>query len=187
MGRGLGRPRVDLVIGFHNHIHLATEHFPETRQIEFVPLRAERGQVFFREPEEANRRTEPASVFWMGRMFELFLEMHKSAGGLNQALKILRVLKGRCLLEPYLLENIVRLIVSPFVPAVKKCAIIRMVGNGAGSGFSFASFQRLHEFGNSLAFAHEGRNLVAPAMMGKRARFTFREDERLHPRRRSEK
>jgi hypothetical protein len=187
MGRGLGRPRIDLVAGFHNHIHMATEHFSETRQIEFVPLRAERGQVFFRESEEANGRTKPASVFWMGRMFELFLEMHKSAGGLNQALKILRVLRSRCLLEPYLLENIVRLIVSPFVPAVKKCTIIRMVGDGVAGGFGLAAFQLLDEFRNSLAFAHEGRNLVAPAMMGKRARFTFRESERLHPRRRSEK
>ena len=55
------------------------------------------------------------------------------------------------------------------------------------STFSFAAFQSLHEFGNSLAFAHEGRNLVAPAMMGKRARFSLPEGERLHERRRSEK
>jgi hypothetical protein len=187
MGRGLGRPRIDLVVGLHNHMQMATEHFSEVCQIELVPLRTERGQVFFRESEEANGRTKPASVFRMGRVFELFLQMHKSAGGLNQAFKILRVIRGRCLLEPDLLENIVRLIVSPFVPAVKKCTIIRMIGDGIAGGFSLAAFQRLHEFRNSLAFAHEGRNLVAPAMMGKRARFTFREGERLHHRRRSEK
>ena len=33
---------------------------------------------------------------------------------------------------------------------------------------------------NPLAFAHEGPNLVAPAMMGKRARFSIREGERSY-------
>ena len=187
MRRGLRRPRIDLLIGFHNHIHMATKHFSEVCQIELVPLRAKRGQVFFREAEEANGRTKPASVFRMGRVFELFLQMHKSAGGLNQAFEILRIVRGRCLLEPYLLENIVRLIVSPFVPTVKKSTIIRMVGDGVAGDLRFAALQGLDEFRNSLAFAHEGRNLVAPAMMGKRARFTFREGERLHHRCRSEK
>src|SRR5205814_6211659 len=138
---------------------------------ELVPLRTQWRQVRFRQAEEANSRTEAAAVFRVGGMFELFLQMHKSAGGLNQAFEILGVIRGRRLLEPYLLENIVRLIVSLFVPAMKKCTIIRMVGDGVAGGFSSAAFQRLHEFGNSLAFAHEGRNLMAPAMMGKQARF----------------
>src|SRR5436190_18840852 len=126
MGRGLRRPWINLVVGLHNHIHMATEHFSEPCQIELVPLRTQRGQVFFREPEEANGRTEAASVFRMGRVFELLLQMHKSAGSLNQAFEILRIAGGRCLLEPDLLENIVRLVVWPFVPAVEKGSIIRM-------------------------------------------------------------
>ena len=187
MGRRLGRPRIDLVVGFHNHVRMATEHFPELHQIELVPLRTQRGQVHFRETEEPNGRSQPASMFRMSWMFELLLQMHKSAGSLNQTFEILHIFGSRRLLEPDLLENIVRLVVSPFVPAVKKCTIVRMVGDGSGGGFSFAAFQSLHEFGNSLAFAHEVRNLVAPAMMGKRARFSLREGERLHDRRRSEK
>jgi hypothetical protein len=62
-----------------------------------------------------------------------------------------------------------------------------MVGDRATSGLRLPAFQRLHELGNSLAFAHGVRNLVVPAMMGKRARFCLREGERLHDRRRSEK
>ena len=186
MGRRLGRPRIDLVVGLHNHMRMATEHFPELRQIELVPLRTQRGQVHFREAEQPNGRSQPASMFRMSWMFKLLLKMHKSAGGLNQAFEILRIFGSRRLLEPDLLENIVRLVVSPFVPAVKECAIVRMVGNRAAN-FSLAALQRLHELGNSLAFAHEGRNLVSPAMMGKRARFSLSEGERLHDRRRSEK
>jgi hypothetical protein len=62
-----------------------------------------------------------------------------------------------------------------------------MIGNRVPTGFCFAAPQILHEFGNSLAFAHGLRNLAAPAMMGKRARFSLREGERLPDRRRSEK
>jgi hypothetical protein len=62
-----------------------------------------------------------------------------------------------------------------------------MAGDRVAPAFGIATFQRLHELGNSLAFAHGGRNLVAPAMMGKRARFNLQEGERLHDLRRSEK
>src|SRR5436189_4767880 len=120
MGRGSGGPRIDLVVGLHNQIHMAIEHFSEFRQIELVPVRTQWRQVRFRQAEEANSRTEAAAVFRVGGMFELFLQMHKSAGRLNQAFEILGVIRGRRLLEPYLLENIVRLIVSLFVPAMKK-------------------------------------------------------------------
>ena len=126
-------------------------------------------------------------MFRVSRMFELLLQMDERAGGLNQAFEILRVVGSSRRLEPDLLENIVRLIITLLVPAAKKCAVIRMVGDRAATGFCVAAFQPLHELGNSLAFTHGGRNLVAPAMMGKRARFSLREGERLHDRRRSEK
>ena len=186
MGRVLGRPRIDSVLGLNDDGCMATEHFPELRQIELVPLRTQGCQVLFREAEQPNGRSQPASVFRMGWMFEMLLQMHESASGLDQALEILRVVGGRRLLEPNLLEDIVSLIVTLLIPATKKRTIIRMVGDRAAD-FSLAAFYRLHELGNSLAFAHEGRNLVAPAMMGKRARFSLRERERLHDRRRSEK
>ena len=123
----------------------------------------------------------------MRGMFELLLQMDERTGSLDQAFEILRVGGSRRLLEPNLLENIVCFVVMLLIPATKKRPVIRMVGNRAAPGFSVAAFQLLHEFGNSLAFAHGGRNLVAPAMMGKRARVSLWEGERLHERRRSEK
>ena len=187
MGRGLGRPWINLVVGLHNHTRMTTEHFPELHQIEFVPLRTQRLQILLRQAEQTNCGTQPPPMFRMGRMFELLLQMDESAGGLDQAFEILRVGGGCRLLEPNLLENIVSLVVTLLIPATKKRAVIRMVGDGAAGGLGLAAFQRLHELGNSLAFAHGGSNLVAPAMMGKRARFSLREGERLHDRRRSEK
>ena len=118
------------------------------------------------------------------RMFEALLQMNERAGRLDQSLEEVRV--GRFGVEPKLFQDIVRLIVPLFVPATKKGTVIRMIGNRV-TGSCFAAAQSLHELGNSLAFAHGVRNLVAPAMMGKRARFSLREGERLHDRRRSEK
>jgi hypothetical protein len=166
---------------------MTTEHLPECRQIERVPLRTQRLQILFREAEQSNGRSQPPPVFRVGRMFELLLQMDESTSGLDQAFQVLRVVGRNRRLEPDLLENVVRLIVTLLVPATKKCAVIRMVGDRATGASSFAAFQRLDELGNSLAFVHGGRNLVAPAMMGKRARFSLREGERLHDRRRSEK
>ena len=120
-------------------------------------------------------------------MFELLLQMDESAGGLDQAFEVLRVVGSRRRLEPDLFQNIVGLIITLLVPALKKRPVIRMIGDRGAAGFCFAALQPLHELGNSLAFAHGVRNLVAPAMMGKRARFNLPEGERLHDRRRSEK
>jgi len=153
-----------------------------------VPFRTQWRQILLRETKQANRRSQAAPMFRVRRMFELLLEMNKGAGSLDQALEILRIIGSGCLLEPNLLENIVRLIISLLVPALKKRAVIGMIGDRVPTGFCFAAAQFLHESGNSLAFAHGGPNLVAPAMMGKRARFSLREGERLHDdRRRSEK
>jgi hypothetical protein len=187
MGRGFRRPWVGLMIGLHNHTRMATEHFPKRHQIERVPLCTQRLQILFRQAEQPNGRSQAASMFRMGRMFESLLQMDESAGGLDQAFEILRIVGSRRPLEPDLLENIVRFVILLLVPAAKKRAVIRMVGNRAATGFCRAASQRLHELGNSLAFTHGGRNLVVPAMMGKRARFSLREGERLHDRRRSEK
>ena len=70
-------------------------------------------------------------MFRMGRMFELLLQMNKGAGRLDQAFEILRIVGSGRLLEPDLLENIVRFVVTLLVPAAKKRAVIRMIGDRA--------------------------------------------------------
>lgn len=174
-------PRLD------DHDRMTAEHFPECDQIKRVPLRAQRRQVLFRQAKQPNGRSQATPMLRMSGMFEVLLQMDESAGRLDQPFEILRIVRGGRPLEPDLLENIVRFVVALLVPTSKKRAVIRMVGDGPAAGFCLAAPQRLDELGNSLAFTHGGRNLVAPAMMGKRARFSLREGERFHDRRRSEK
>jgi hypothetical protein len=185
--RGLGRPGIYPMIGLDDRLRALRQHLPERPQLERVPPRTKRRQILFRQSKQPDGWSQASPVFWVRWMLELFLQMHESARGLDQALEILRVVGSGRRLEPDLLENIVGLIVSLFVPAAKKSAVIWVVGDRSAAVLGVATFQRLHELGNSLAFAHESPNLGAPAMMGKRARFSLREGERLHDRRRSEK
>jgi hypothetical protein len=175
------------MIGLDDCLGISRKHLAKLHQIQVVPLLAQRPKILFRQPEEPDGWSQASPVFRMRWMLELLLQMHESSRSLDQALEILGVVDRGCLLKPDLLENVMSLIVALLVPAAEKSAVIRVVGDRPSAGFAIAAFQGLDELGNSLAFAHEGSNLVAPAMMGKRARFSLREGERLHDRRRSEK
>ena len=175
------------MLGLNDRLCVPRKHFPETHQIERVSLRPQRLEIFFRQTKQPDGRTQAPSMFRMRRILELLLQMDESAGSLDQPFEILRVVGCCRRLEPDLLQDIVGLIITLLVPAAEKCPVIGVIGNRITPGFGLAAFQPLDELGNSLAFAHGVRNLVAPAMMGKRARFSLREGERLHDRRRSEK
>ena len=58
------------------------------------------------------------------RMFEVLLKMNEGAGGLNQSFEIIGIRRFR--VDPKLFQDVVRLIVLPFVPAMKKRAVIRV-------------------------------------------------------------
>lgn len=74
-------------------------------------------------------------------------------------------------MQPDLLEDIVRFVVTLLVPTLEKRPVIRMIRQAAAAGFGAAIAKRRDELRNPLAFTHAGRNLGAPAIMGKRARF----------------
>jgi hypothetical protein len=150
-----------------------------------MPLRAERLEILQRKPKEPHRRAEPPTMFRMRGMFELLLQMDERTSRLDQSLKVLRVLGADWAFEPDLFENVVRFIITLLVPALKKRAIIGMIRHPAAVGPGAGGFQRGHELRNPLAFAHAGRNLGAPAMMGKRRPFSLREERLLALRRRS--
>src|ERR1700736_1454427 len=103
-------------------------------------------------------------------LLEMLLQMNEGAGGLDQSLEIIRI--ARIGFEPKLFENVVRFVVTPFVPAVEKGVIKWMLGPRQ-CFYSHIFLPKLtHEARNPLAFAHGGLNLTAALMMGKRARFT---------------
>jgi len=65
-------------------------------------------------------------MFRMRRMLEMFLEMNERARGLDQSFEILRILRRDRIVQPYLFQDIVRLVVTLLVPALEKGAIIGM-------------------------------------------------------------
>src|SRR5207249_10622027 len=102
----------------------------------------------------------------VGRMFELLLKMNKTASGLDQSLEEIRI--ARIGFQPKLLENVVRLVVTLFIPTVEKCLIKWILCHiGLGEIDVFSS-QLRHEPRNPLAFTHERLNLLVAQTMSKR-------------------
>ena len=122
-------------------------------------------QVLFRQFEKPYRRPQAPAVFRVRRMFEIFLQMHECACGLDQSLE--KIIVGSVVVEPKLLQNIVRLIVALFVPAMEIGPIIRILRHLAGTRSDIVALELAHKLRNPLAFVHGALNFITPQMMGK--------------------
>ncbi len=106
-------------------------------------------------------------MFRMRRLLKIFLEMNESARGLNEAFeKIVVIGIG---VQPELLENIVRFIITLVVPALKKGAIEWVLFDIALGYIDIFRAQFRHKSRNPLAFVHEELNLQVALMMSKQA------------------
>jgi len=106
-----------------------------------MPFRAEGRQIFFRESKQTHRRAEPLSMFRMGRMLELLLQMDERSGRLDQSLEKLRVLRRDRIVQPNLLQDVVRFVITLLVPALKERAIVRVGRDSRAAGFRRIRFQ----------------------------------------------
>ena len=136
--------------------------------------RGEARQIFLRQLEEFNRRPKAAAVFCVRRVLEILLKVHEGARRLDQPFE--EIIVASVAVQPKLLQNIVRLVVTPLVPATKKRAIEWMIRYLAAplrrvrpvaEKIDIVALELAHEARNPLAFAHEGLNFVMPQMMGK--------------------
>src|SRR4029077_5451703 len=121
-------------------------------------------QVFLGQREQPHRRAQTTAMLGMRWMFEIFLQMDKCAGGLDQPLK--KIVVGRVGVEPEMLQDIVRFVVTFFIPAVKISPVQRVVSYPTGESGGTA-FEVADELRNSFAFVHEPLNFTMPKMMGK--------------------
>ena len=111
-------------------------------------------------------------------MFEIFLEMNKGPGGLDESLE--KIVVTRVRVQPQLLEDIVRFVVTLLVPALKVGAIKWVPRNFARREIDILSDELGDKLRNPLAFAHDAPNLIAAQTMGKPS--IFPEDKPTRPR-----
>jgi len=168
----LRRPRVGTMIGSEDRVDLLPDQLEKRLDVESMPHRRIRGEILFRKSKQAHRRIEPATILRMRRALILLLQMDKPARGLDQPFEIIRIFRFGP--EPEMLEDIVRFVVALFVPAAKEAKITRVGRDLAGRRLSRRVAYLFKQPGNSLAFAHEERNLVSAEMTGNRARILFR-------------
>jgi hypothetical protein len=165
LGRRLGRPGIYLVVGTNDTVRAGTQQLTKCCDVQAVMPRPENGQVLFRQPKQTHGGPQTPSMFGMQRVLEIFLQMHEGPRSLDQALEEIVVL--RVLVQPKLLQNVVRLIVTLSVPASKICPVTRMICDRSSPNIGIFAFQLAHESRNPLAFTHEGLNLTTARMMGK--------------------
>ena len=151
--------------------------------VQLVMPRLKLGQVAFGQMKETNGRTQTPPMFRMGGVLKILLQMHKSAGRLDQPFKEIGVPPIH--LQPNVLKNIVRLVVMLIVPTpeigpVKGVALER----DSGQIDLFSPFQLAHKLRNPFAFAHEVLNLGAAPRMSKPS-INFPEDKRSRSRHRT--
>src|SRR5207237_4675031 len=87
--------------------------------------RREAHQVSFSEPKPTHSRRQTSAVLWMQGMFESLLKMNERAGGLDQPLEQICVMRVGG--QPTLLKHIVRLVIAHFVPTTANRDVTRML------------------------------------------------------------
>jgi hypothetical protein len=149
---------------------LRTQKLAERGDVERMVAGSEGRQVFPGQFKEAHCGPQAAAVLGVHGVLEILLEMNERTGSLDQALKkIIIVGVG---IEPKVLENVVRFIISLFVPTAEEGPIKRMICD-VSRRIDVHSFEVAHETRNPLAFVHEELNLIAAQMVGKLRPFTF--------------
>src|SRR6266540_3789742 len=128
--------------------------------------RAEPRQAAPCEPEQTHRGTQTPAVLRVRGVFELLLKMNKSARCLDQSLEEIRI--ARIGLQPKLLEDVVRFVITLFVPATEKCAVKRVLCDVCLTRIDIVTTQLSHQLRNPLAFVHGKLNLLAAQIMSKR-------------------
>ena len=147
-----------------NFLPRPSQKIEKRRDIERVMTRREPAEISFSQLEQSHRWTQTPAVFGMRRVLEIFLEMDERARRLDQTLeKIVVVGVG---VQPKVLQDVVRFVVTLFVPATKERAVARMLCYVAGK-IDIVTFEVADELRNSFAFVHEAFNLTMPQMMGK--------------------
>ena|SRR5215212_1691495 len=99
------------------------------------------------------------------RVLISLLQMHKSAGRLDQSFKKIGV--TRIGFQPELFQDVMRFVIALFIPAMKKGAVKRLVCDVFLVQMAFVASQVGYKLRNPLAFVHGELNLVAAQIMSK--------------------
>ena len=129
--------------------------------------RVEPCQVALRELEQTHRGTQTPAVLCVQWVFKSLLKVNKSARCLDQSLEEIRITRIR--LKPELLEDIVRFVITLFVPATEKRAVKRMLCDFCLTRIDAVRAQLSHQLRNPLAFVHGQLNLLTAQIMSKPA------------------
>ena len=100
--------------------------------------RAKWREIFLRQFEQPDRRSQTPAMLWVSWVFEILLKMYKRSRGLNQSFEEIIIL--RVAIEPEMFQDIVSFVIKPLIPAPEIRAIKRMLGDLARE-FGIVTFE----------------------------------------------
>ena len=117
-------PGVFLEVRLYDFAHQALRETADASHVELKMHRPIWMEVFYTEPEKANSRVKPATIFRVFRAKKLLLEMYKSTSHLDQSFEKKIILVSA--LEPQVLQDIMRFIVLTCIEAGEVPLITRI-------------------------------------------------------------
>ena len=136
-------------------------------------------QVLIRELKQTYGGWQAPAVLRVQWVFESFLKVNEGTRRLDQAFKEICV--ARIALEPKLFEDVMRFVITLFVPALEKRAIKRVFCDVRLSRIDIVITQLSHQPRNPLAFGHGELNLMAAQRMSKPPTTSSSEDTLTRP------
>lgn len=146
---------------------MPVQELEHARHVEAVTRRRERSEILGGETKEPQSGRKPATVDAMRRKFEVLLQMHERARGLDKSFEIGGIVRSR--LQPEMFEDVVRFVIALLVPASEKTPVTGMLRNIGRVARGTGRLQPRHETRNPLAFACHGVSLLSSEMRGKPA------------------
>ena len=163
--RGIRRPWIRFVIRGDDLIGASAQKLAQRADIQSVVLWGETGKVARSEPKQTYGGRQAPAMLRVQWIFEALLKVNEGAGRLDQPFKEIYV--ARIALQPKLFEDIVRFVITLFVPALKERAVKPVFCDVRLSRVDIVITQLSHQPRNPLAFGHGGLNLMAAQRMSK--------------------
>ena len=115
------------MIRSQNGVDLTAQHQEKIANFEAMSSRCVGREIVFREAEEAHRGIQSPPILRMSWPEILLLQMNKTSCGLDQTFEVTCIIRGRA--QPEMFQDIVRFVITLFIPAAEETDVAWMPGD----------------------------------------------------------
>jgi len=126
-----------------DRVDLSAQEHQKIANFEAVPSRRVGREIGFGKSKEPHRRVQSSPILGMSWPEVLLLQMNKTSRRLNQTFEVIGIIRFGA--QPEMLEDVVRFVVTLFIPAAKETEIAGMPRNFLRCGIHRHAAQFLNQ------------------------------------------